>query len=70
MIHIERYTNEMREQWNAFLENAKNPLFMFHRDYMEYHRDRFTDLSLLFFSDEKLVALLPLNIKDDNEGNI
>jgi len=31
---------------------------------MEYHKDRFTDFSLLVFKDEKLVALMPANLKD------
>lgn len=34
---------------------------MFDRNYMEYHSDRFTDHSLMFFSDDELVALLPAN---------
>ena len=37
---------------------------MFHRDYMDYHRDRFEDHSLMFYDEDKLVALLPLNIKE------
>lgn len=31
---------------------------------MEYHSDRFTDFSLLVFKEDKLVAVLPANIKD------
>jgi hypothetical protein len=31
---------------------------------MEYHADRFADHSLLFFDDQKLVALLPANRRD------
>lgn len=34
---------------------------MFDRDYMDYHRDRFMDHSLMFFADENLIALLPMN---------
>lgn len=43
------------------------PLFMFNRDYMEYHKDRYTDNSLMFFDGEKneLVAIFPASIKDD-----
>lgn len=65
MIIIRRYTADMIDQWNTFAKNAKNPLFMFDRNYMEYHSDRFEDFSLLFFSDDKLIALLPLNIRDN-----
>ncbi|NQY04936.1 MAG: GNAT family N-acetyltransferase [Flavobacteriaceae bacterium] len=31
---------------------------------MEYHSDRFEDYSLMVFQNEKLIALLPANIKD------
>jgi len=47
--------------WNAFVSEAKNATFLFHRDFMEYHSDRFTDFSLMIFKEEKLVALLPAN---------
>ena len=39
---------------------------MFDRDYMDYHSDRFEDNSLMFFDDsEKLIALLPANLRGD-----
>jgi hypothetical protein len=37
-------------------------LFLFDRDYLEYHQDRFQDHSLLFFQGDHLEALLPLNL--------
>jgi len=42
--------------------NAKNATFLFQRDFMEYHKDRFDDYSLLVYKNEKLCALLPANI--------
>lgn len=61
------YADSDRELWNNFVATSKNGLFMFNRNYMEYHKDRFTDNSLLFFDEEKdeLVALLPLTKKGD-----
>ena len=47
--------------WNAFIGQAKNATFLFHRDFMEYHKDRFKDFSLLVFENKKLVAVLPAN---------
>lgn len=47
--------------WNTFISSAKNATFLFHRDFMEYHSDRFEDFSLLVFDAEKLVAVLPAN---------
>ncbi len=59
MIKVRCYTDNDKEIWNSFNSNAKNHLFMFDRNYMDYHRDRFTDNSLMFYKDEKPVALLP-----------
>ena len=59
MISVRRYTDENKELWNDCNSKAKNYMFMFDRDYMDYHRDRFIDHSLLFFSDDDLVALFP-----------
>jgi hypothetical protein len=63
-MQIKRYTSEYKSLWDNFVANSNNFLFLHHRDYMEYHAERFTDHSLLFFEDDKLIALLPLNIKD------
>ena len=41
---------------------ARNSTFLFYRDYMDYHKDRFTDYSLLFFVGNHLHSILPANI--------
>lgn len=64
MIHIQRYSSANKGLWNQFLTTAKNGIFMFNRDFMEYHSDRFTDHSLLFYNDSDLIALLPANEKE------
>jgi hypothetical protein len=46
----------------VFNRQAINGLFLFDRDYLEYHQDRFQDHSLLFFQGDHLEALLPLNL--------
>jgi len=65
MIRIENYSVLKKEEWNTFNKTSKNSLFMFDRDYMDYHSDRFQDNSLMFYKEDKLVALLPMNIKDN-----
>lgn len=45
------------------MSKAKNATFLFHRDFMEYHQDRFDDFSLMVFKDDKLVGILPANIQ-------
>ena len=65
MIMIQRYSDEDKNTWNTFNKASKNYLFMFDRDYMDYHRDRFTDHSLMFYADDSLIALLPMNERND-----
>lgn len=60
-IGIVRYSSLKEKEWNEFLIHAKNPLFMFDRNYMEYHSDRFQDHSLMFYKKSELVALLPIS---------
>lgn len=62
MITLQRYTSADKTCWDDFVRNAKNGLFMFFRDYMEYHSDRFTDYSLLFWDDDSLLAVLPASL--------
>lgn len=58
-----RYTKEYRKIWDEFLKTSKNYHFIFERDYMEYHADRFEDFSHLIFNDkDKLIAILPANL--------
>lgn len=53
------------DAWNTFVSKAKNATFLFHRDYMDYHKDRFEDFSLIVEEDKKWVALLPANREGD-----
>ena len=55
------YDSSYYSLWNAFIGKAKNATFLFHRNFMEYHFERFEDFSLLVFEGEKLVAVLPAN---------
>ena len=64
-IKCVRYTTENKQIWDNFIDNSKMPMFMFKRDFMEYHKDRFTDNSLLFYREDKLMAIFPANIKDN-----
>lgn len=60
---VKQYTDSDREIWNNFIHNSKNGIFMFDRNFMEYHKDRFTDNSLLFYDEDKLIAVMPASIK-------
>lgn len=56
-----RYSPEDAEEWNSFVRESKNATFLFDRNYMDYHADRFIDHSLMFHERDKLVALFPAN---------
>lgn len=62
---VKRYQKEDFAAWNAFVSVAKNATFLFNRDFMDYHSDRFQDYSLMVFDGEKLVAILPANRVED-----
>lgn len=65
-MNIIKYTAQYKNLWNEFVNNSKNSHFFFQRDYMEYHSDRFEDFSLMVFDEtNKLIAILPANIKKD-----
>lgn len=62
---VKKYNSSDFALWNDFVAEAKNATFLFHRDFMEYHSDRFEDFSLLVFEDEKLRAILPANKREN-----
>lgn len=61
MIDIRRYTKADKAAWDTFVAQSKNGTFLFFRDYMDYHADRFCDHSLMIYLDGRLYALLPAN---------
>ena len=63
MIRIKRYSAGQKNEWDLFCNSSKMPLFMFNRDFMDYHKDRFTDCSLLFYEDDNLCAVFPASEK-------
>ena len=47
-IEIQQYIPALRPEWDCFIANSRNGTFLFFRNYMDYHSDRFIDNSLLF----------------------
>lgn len=62
---IEIYNISYKAEWDACVESSKNGTFLHYRDFMEYHSDRFDDLSLMVFQGDKVVAVLPANEVED-----
>jgi hypothetical protein len=72
-MRVQQYTSSAREVWDRFIEGAKNATFLFNRSYMEYHADRFVDHSIMFFEEDRLVAVMPANSRDgalDSHGGL
>lgn len=68
-INVIRFNyNAHIEEWNTFIKFAKNSTFLFHRSFMDYHRERFTDFSLLIYDEKNnLKACFPANVTNDKE---
>jgi hypothetical protein len=64
MIEVRRYSSDYINEWNNFLSKAKNSSFLFDRNFMDYHSDRFIDYSLMIFDNNQLVAIIPANINE------
>lgn len=66
LMYLEVYSEDKKSIWNEFVRKSKNATFLIMREYMDYHKDRFTDMSLMFYDNKKnLIGILPTNI----EGN-
>lgn len=60
-MKIVQYTNQLMDEWDAFVQTSKNGTFLLERRFMDYHSDRFSDCSLMLYDDDELVGLFPAN---------
>ena len=60
-MEIVQYTALLADEWDSFVRESKNGTFLFERQFMDYHADRFSDCSLMVYDDNVLVALFPAN---------
>jgi hypothetical protein len=61
MFDIKPYSAQLKTGWDELVDRSKNGTFLFKRNYMEYHSDRFTDASALIYKNATPVALFPAN---------
>src|SRR6266513_928410 len=59
---VQPYSAALKEDWDSFIRKSSDATFLFYRDYMEYHADRFTDHSLLIYRGADVVGVLPANL--------
>lgn len=62
---IQRYNSRFKQEWDGFIQRGCNSTFLFQRDYMDYHRERFLDHSMMVHRGADLVAVLPANLRSD-----
>ncbi|NDV79281.1 GNAT family N-acetyltransferase [Dysgonomonas sp. 511] len=61
-MRMKLYSPTEKEEWDKFVTGSKNGTFLLYRDFIEYHGNRFNDYSLMFYRNDKLMALLPGHI--------
>ena len=66
MFKVKRYNSDLKLTWNSFIEASNFPNLLVKRDYMEYHKNRFDDYSLMVFKKDNLVAVIPGNKVNNN----
>lgn len=66
-VEVVRYEARLRDDWDRLVDDSRNGLFLFKRAYMEYHSDRFTDMSAIALVNGQPAALLPASF-DETTG--
>lgn len=66
-FEIRRFSDNFSFEWDNFVIESNSPSFLFLRKYIEYHKDRYHDFSIMIFNENELIALLPSAISPDNE---
>ncbi len=61
---VKKYESSDSLEWDNFIDSAKNATFLFKRDFMDYHKDRFEDFSMMVYKGEELYAVIPANRRD------
>ena len=49
-----QYKPSHKNEWNAFALDSNQQTFLFLRDFMDYHSDRFQDFSLMIYEEDEL----------------
>jgi hypothetical protein len=60
------YSSRFAKAWEEVLGDAPNATILHRRSYLEYHRDRFRDVSVVIFANERPMAVFPAHQKGSN----
>lgn len=65
-MRVVSYAPDLADLWDALAAKSPTGTFLHRRGYMDYHRDRFAECSVMVFDDKnRLVAALPANACGD-----
>ena len=62
---ITRYNSEQHKEWNDFIMKSFNGSFLFNRKYMDYHKDRFEDHSIIIKDKDEWLSVFPGNVYEN-----
>ena len=67
LIKVKKFINKNTTIWDNFINCSNNGTLFHYRSFLNYHENiDFEDHSLLFYKDDKLIAVLPAAIKADH----
>lgn len=59
-LSVEKFNNDNEQEWDKFIENnSVNGTFLQSRNFLNYHKDRFKDHSLIIKKGTSIIALIP-----------
>ena len=68
MLTLTPYTEGDEVQWNACIATSRNGTFLLDRRFMDYHKERFTDCSVMIRKRDKVLACFPANYDKESHA--
>ena len=70
-MRVEKFLPTQKEFWDSFVKQSFNGNFQHSRKFLDYHGNKFEDLSMVIFSDtDEIVGLLPAALSPSNSQNL
>jgi hypothetical protein len=70
-MRVEKFLPTQKETWDNFVKNSFNGNFQHSRNFLDYHGNKFEDLSMVVFSDSnEIIGLLPAAISPANSQDL
>lgn len=63
---VSKYSLSNSLEWDNLIDNSLNGTFILKRKYLEYHKDRFVEYSVVITKDEEVVGVFPANVDENN----